>query len=144
MRVGVDTSVLVAALHANHPNYGPASAWLDSVLASHEVVVAHHSILETYAVLTRLPAKYRLSPAEAEMVLRRTLSGNATIAAFDSSLVWDALNSVIVAPAAEGASYDAFILYLLTSSGVEEVVTYNVRHLRRLAPGTRVVAPAEA
>ena len=54
--VGVDTSVMVAAVHANHPMHSAAARWLDAALGSHTVVVAHHSVLEAYAVLTRLPS----------------------------------------------------------------------------------------
>ena len=50
MTFGVDTSVLVAAVHANHPRHFAASAWLDAAFSSHEVVVAHHSVIEAYAV----------------------------------------------------------------------------------------------
>ena len=79
MTVGVDTSVIVAAVHANHPVHLPSARWLDTAFDVHAVVVAHHSILEAYAVLTRLPAQYRVSPSEAEIVLRETLEKNARV-----------------------------------------------------------------
>ena len=47
---------MVAAVHANHPMHSAAARWLDAALGSHTVVVAHHSVLEAYAVLTRLPS----------------------------------------------------------------------------------------
>ncbi|MFP4430972.1 MAG: type II toxin-antitoxin system VapC family toxin [Spirochaetaceae bacterium] len=144
MRVGVDTSVIVAAVHANHPLHGEASAWLDAAFSDHEIVVTHHSLLETYAVLTRLPAPYRFAPGEAQMVLRETLQDNAQLAAFDAPSAWEALDSVGRVPAAGGESYDAFIIYLLLSAGVELIVTYNVRELRRLGHGVRIACPKEA
>ena len=143
MRVGVDTSVLVAAVHANHPEHGAASAWIDTAFTTHEVVVAHHSIIEAFAVLTRLPAKYRLAPSEAEMVLRETLRDNVSIAPFESDTVWQVLTSIIAVPAAGGTSYDAFIIYLLEAAQVDQIVTYNVRDFRRLARDVGVAAPAD-
>ena len=143
MRVGVDTSVIVAAVHANHPVHAVAAHWLDGAFVSHEVVVAHHSIMESYAVLTRLPAEYRLSPSEAETVLRGTLQENATIAPFSSESSWAALHSLAEAPAAGGATYDAFIIHLLSQAGVDVIVTYNVADFARLTRTVRVAEPAE-
>jgi len=90
--------------------HGPAASWLDDAFSSHELAVAHHSIIETYAVLTRLPAKYRLSPSEAKIVIHGTLHGNAQITPFDSGSIWESLDSIAAAPAAGGAAYDAFII----------------------------------
>jgi len=143
MKLGVDTSVIVAAVHANHPMHVPAATWLDDAFSSHELVVAHHSVLETYAVLTRLPAKYRLSPSEAQMVIHGTLHGNAHIAPFDSESVWESLDAIIAAPAAGGAAYDAFIIHLLATAGAERIVTYNVREFRRLAHEISVSEPSD-
>lgn len=143
MRVGVDTSVLVAAVHANHPNHKPASSWLDAAFTAHEVVIAHHSVLEAFAVLTRLPVKYRLSPSEAEMVLTETLRDNVSIASFGSGSTWKVLGWLTTVPVSGGASYDAFIIWLLQSADVEQIVTYNVHDFRRLAHGVRVSEPSE-
>lgn len=123
--------------------HAPAASWLDDAFSSHELVVAHHSVIETYAVLTRLPAKYRLSPSEAEMVIHGTLHGNAHIAPFDSGSVWQALDFVAAAPAAGGAAYDAFIIHLLATAGVERIVTYNVREFRRLAHEIAISEPSD-
>ena len=64
MTLGVDTSVIIAAVHANHPVHLSSSRWLDAAFDTHDVVVAHHSVLEAYAVLTRLPAQFRVGPDE--------------------------------------------------------------------------------
>lgn len=55
-----DTSVLVAALAGWHPRHQDARAALKGV----DVVVGH-VLLETYSVLTRLPAPHRISAADA-------------------------------------------------------------------------------
>ena len=48
MKLGVDSSVLVACLHANHPFHIAAADWMNHSFENHEVVVAHHSVLEAY------------------------------------------------------------------------------------------------
>jgi predicted nucleic acid-binding protein len=144
VRIGVDTSVIVAAVHANHPVNGPAAEWLDAAFGKHEVVVAHHSIVESYAVLTRLPAKYRLAPREAEMVLTETLRENVRIAPFAGEAVWPTLESIIDRGASGGTTYDALIVDLLAGAGVEVIITYNVREFRRIARDTPVEEPSFA
>ena len=143
MRVGVDTSVIVAAVHANHPVHAVAAHWLDGAFVSHEVVVAHHSIIEAYAVLTRLPAEYRLSPSEAERVLSETLQENVSVAPFSSESSWAALHSLAEAPSAGGATYDAFIIHLLLQAAVDVIVTYNAADFARLTRAVRVAEPTE-
>lgn len=59
-----DSSVLVAALAAWHPRHQDARAALKGV----EVVVGH-VLLETYSVLTRLPAPHRISATSAGLAL---------------------------------------------------------------------------
>lgn len=143
MRVGVDTTVIVAAVHANHPAHAEAARWLDGAFGSHQVVLAHHSIIESYAVLTRLPADYRLSPAEAETVLTETLQNNASIAPFSSESVWDALHAFVATPSAGGATHDAFIIHLLEQAEVDVIVTYNEADFARLTQTVRVATPVE-
>lgn len=143
MTLGVDTSVIIAAVHANHPVHLSSSRWLDAAFGTHDVVVAHHSLLEAYAVLTRLPAQYRVGPSEAEMVLRETVQENARLAPFNAAATWNFMTGLAAVPAAGGAAYDAFIVRLLSEAGAEAIVTYNVDDFRRLSPHMRVVDPAE-
>ena len=143
MRIGVDTSVIIAAVHANHPVHLSSAQWLDTAFDTHDVVVAHHSLLEAYAVLTRLPAQYRVAPSEAELVLRETVAENARIAPFTAESMWTFLTHLTAVPAAGGAAYDAFIIRLLSEAGVEAIVTYNTDDFRRLSPAVRIADPAE-
>ena len=59
----LDSSVVVAAL----------LGWHDAHEAAHRAAAGNaipaHALLESYAVLTRLPAPHRIAPADAEMLL---------------------------------------------------------------------------
>ena len=59
-----DTSVLVPALLAWHPDHDSCRAALRTV---HQVPV--HVLVECYSVITRLPAPHRVSPGDAGAVL---------------------------------------------------------------------------
>jgi predicted nucleic acid-binding protein len=141
MTVGVDSAIIVAAVHANHPLHKPMAGWLDAALDEHAIIVAHHSVLESYAVLTRLPAPYRLGPAEADRVLRETLETHATIAPFDGAAIWDLVDRIGQMPAAGGATYDAFIVEILKGAGVHAIATSHVDQFRRLSRDIDIIDP---
>ena len=143
MKIGVDSSVIIAAVHANHPLHAVSAQWLNGVFEEHTVIVAHHSILETYAVLTRLPSQYRFSPSEAQTVIHGTLDGNAAVARFEGSDIWRILDTLVGIPASGGTSYDAFILRILEEAGVDCVATYNEADFQRLASSARIIDPRD-
>jgi len=57
----MDTSVAVPLLLDSHPGHAQVAAWAKGK----NLAFAGHAIFETYAVLTRLPAESRLTPAQA-------------------------------------------------------------------------------
>ena len=63
------------------------------------------------------------------------------IAPFDAEDIWSAIVTVETAPAAGGASYDAFIIHLLRTAGVQQIATFNTRDFERLADGLTIVTP---
>ena len=143
MKLGVDSSVLVACLHANHPFHIAAADWMNHSFENHEVVVAHHSVLEAYAVLTRLPAEYRLVPSEAVTALHATLRDNVVVAPFSERSIWDVVRRLGENAAAGGAAYDGFIIEILAAARVEAIATANAREFRRLSRGIRIIDPYE-
>ena len=143
MRIGVDSSVIVAAVHANHPLHIPSADWLNRTFDEHDVVITHHSVLEAYAVLTRLPAQYRLSPVEAHAVLTGTLRENTILAPYDENTIWDMIDTMVQTPVSGGSSYDLFIIEILKLAKVDYIATYNTKDFRRLAKTIRIVDPLE-
>ncbi len=77
------------------------------------------------------------------MVLRERLRDNVSIAPFESGTVRQAMASITAAPAAGGASHDAFIVHLLEAAHVDQIVTYHMRDIRRLARGVPVARPSD-
>ena len=141
MTIGLDTSVIVASVHANHPFHGPTAKWLNQAFDEHDLMITHHTVLESYSVLTRLPAKYLLSPTEAQLVLRETLSETTTIARFQEAMVWDIIDRFVEIPAVGGAAYDAFSIEILVAAGVEAIATYNVADFKRLSSVVQIINP---
>lgn len=121
MREAPDSSVLIPALAQWHPKHLQARA----ALADVNVVIAH-VLVETFSVLTRLPAPHRVSPADA--------------AAAVAGLPWKAIalepeaHGRLVADAgrfgiAGGAVYDALIAATAKRHGVT-VLTRDQRSRR--------------
>jgi toxin FitB len=64
-KVAVDTSVAVPLLIANHEHHGEVAAWA----SGRTLALCGHALVETYAVLTRLPGDARVSAADAARLI---------------------------------------------------------------------------
>lgn len=141
-----DTSVLVAGLIDFGPPSAPAQTLMHAVAERRlgAVATAWHCCLEFFSVSTRLPPEYRLSPADAALLLESEV--------FDRMAVHDLPASdrllLLKAAAHDGVSggriYDAHIADIARAAGANVVVTDNRRHfVASLRHGLRVETPAE-
>ncbi|MGL4743178.1 MAG: PIN domain-containing protein [Phycicoccus sp.] len=96
-----DTSVLVPALAVFHEAHEPARRALRDV----EVVPAH-VLVETYSVLTRLPAPYRLAAPDARMAVTNVPFGVVALPTDEHIVLIDRLAAASVAG---GAVYDGLV-----------------------------------
>jgi predicted nucleic acid-binding protein len=142
MMVGLDSSVIIAAVHANHPRHGVAVRWLVDALARDSLVACHHSVLEAYAVLTSLPGDLRVTPSEARDLLETTVRGTMMVTGYDPQGIWPMLSDFIRTPVAGGRSYDAFVARILHAHGARAVATFNGKHFAGLVDGLDVIDPA--
>jgi predicted nucleic acid-binding protein len=97
-----DTSIAVAALLADHPAHDAAA----EALASCKTTIAHVAV-ETYSVLTRLPAPHRAEAATAATAIRKRLP--AAHVALDASSHANAPGRLAAAGIGGGATYDGLI-----------------------------------
>ena len=142
MRIGVDSSVLVAAIHANHPLHAVAVQWLVAALKRHELVVTHHTVLECYAVLTRLPGEWRISGDEAKRLLEGTIRNRMILAGYRPDWIWGAIEGMAERYVAGGRAYDAFVADLLKRSGCDAIATFNAAHFSDVASEFRILDPS--
>lgn len=97
-----DSSVTIAALLNDHPAHDAAA----DALALCNTTIAHVS-LETYSVLTRLPAPDRADAATVVTVLDQRLP--STYATLDAAAYASAPNRLAAAGVNGGATYDGLI-----------------------------------
>ncbi len=143
MKIGVDSCVVVSGIHTSHPLHAVAAEWLIRNISSNELIITHHSILETYAVLTRLPGMLRITGPEAKLLLESTIRPNMQVAEFTASSIWDCIVSLVDHSAVGGQSYDAFTAEILTRAGVEAIATFNTTHFTNLASHLSIIDPSK-
>jgi len=142
MTIGADSGLIVAALHVNHPRHAVAADWLIRNIGKNRLIVAQHTILETYAVLTRLPGELRVTPSEARDLLAASVRPHMAVAGLQKEDMWKVVDRLVESSVVGGRTYDAFIVQALRSAGVEAVATMNPAHFAELAPELRILDPS--
>jgi len=146
LSVFLDTSVLLAGL----VDFGPQSAPAQSIL--HAVAektiqspgTAWHCCLEFYSVATRLPPEFRLTPDDANELLREEVFGRLTVHDLPAEERLGLFATSARDRIAGGRVYDAHIAEVARAAGARIIVTDNRRHfLASLRHGIKVETPAE-
>lgn len=138
MTVAVDTSVLVAGVLVRHEHHIPSRDELERLAASDPAPrLPVHALLESYSVLTRLPAPHRIAPRQARTLLQGSFASWRLAAAPED--VWSFLEAAADAAIAGGSLYDALIVESALGAGARELVTWNVAHFERVARGRLAV-----
>jgi toxin FitB len=128
----VDTSVVVAALLAWHEHHEAAFGCLEQILSSEGAVLLPLPVLvESYSVLTRLPAPNRLSPSDAHALLSNALRARSRLVGLEPENAWSFLASLADNQVAGGVTYDAQIASCARNANADRLVTLNLRHFQR-------------
>lgn len=144
MKTLLDSSVLVAAMVEAHPDHGRCLPWLQKSAARPlSLLVAAHSLAETYAVLTRLPLRPLIAPATVETLLRENVLGRAQVVALNATDYRAVLTRQASLGLSGGSIYDALIVRAAQKGRAERIVTLNRGDFLRIWPegAERIVAP---
>lgn len=142
MKVLFDTSVLVAALIPDHAMHGRSFPWLRRAHEGElEFIVAAHSTLELYSVLTRLPVAPRIGPLTAKRLVSENVSGHARNVALSATDYRQLLERVAELGLAGGVVFDALVARSAEKSGAERLLTLNPSDFERVWPeGTETIS----
>jgi predicted nucleic acid-binding protein len=139
----LDTSCMVAAVCAWHERHRHALTAVERRLARGErLAVAAHALVETYAVLTRLPPPHRMAPADAWALVHTNFVEGATVVTLSGPAHVALLERLAKARLAGGRTYDALIAACAAQAKVEALLTFNARHFDLPPPGVAVVDPS--
>lgn len=144
MKILLDTSVLVAAMIQSHPEHMRALPWLHRIKAQTDIgVVAAHSIVEVYAILTRLPLQPRISPRLALQLIEKNITSICDLVALSAEAYQTLLEHLAFNHIQGGATYDAVILHTAVQADVEQIITFNIDDFRRVYPAlaSRIYEP---
>lgn len=135
MKVLMDTSVLVAAMLADHVRHSESVRWLSRAKdGAFEYFVSGHSLAEVYAVLTRLPRSPKIGPLEAVGLIRENIETHAKIITLSANDYLILVQELAASNLTGGVIYDAVIARAATIAGVDHLLTLNAEDFRRISP----------
>jgi len=141
MKILFDTSVIIAALVESHPMHQRAFPWLKKAKEHHfELIIASHTIAELYAVLSTLPTKPRISPAVAWRLVHENIEAIGKIVSLTAGQYSSVIKKISERGLVGGITYDALIAKVAEKSKVEQLLTLNSDHFRRVWPeGEKII-----
>lgn len=105
-----------------------------------ELVLAAHSILESYAVLTRLPEPHLLA-GDVAMELLEANWGTSHVISLSTADMWKLVREAPGRGVAGGQLYDAVIAACALKARAVAILTWNVRHFLRWADAMAIESP---
>ena len=122
-----DTSGLVAAVCSWHEHHARTIAELERRADAHEeLVLAAHSLVETYSVLTRLPAPGRLAAGDAVALIEANWR-NTPVVHLTASETWGLLREAERRGVAGGRTYDLLVAAAAVKARAATILTWNLR-----------------
>jgi predicted nucleic acid-binding protein len=141
----LDSSCMVAAVCTWHEHHSAAVGAIETRFRRGErLAVAGHALAETYAVLTRLPAPHRLSPADAWALVEANFIEHARTVALSAAAYAKILRGLASQAIGGGRTYDALIAACARPAGATALMTFNPRHFEPPPEGVSVVDPSLA
>lgn len=140
--IALDTSCMVAAVCGWHEHHPAAAEAIERRLdAGGRLAIAAHALVETYAVLTRLPAPHRLAPADAWALVKTNFVDGAEVVTLDAASHAALLGRLATAGIGGGRTYDALIAACASQARAATLLTFNPRHFEPAPEGVGVIEP---
>lgn len=140
MRTLIDTSCMVSALCSWHEHHEATRAEIERSVRGDSFLVAAPSLIEAYAVLTRLPAPHRISAQDAWILLDANW-GEGEVIALTTTEYWRVLRDCQTEGITGGPAYDAVIAACARKGRVDRILTWNEKHFSRYQGSLAVEAP---
>jgi predicted nucleic acid-binding protein len=143
MKVFLDTNLLVAACVEEHEHHARALPVVEAVHQGKiDGYVSAHSLLETYAILTRLPRSPRITPIQAAKLVEQNIGSHFTVVALTAKEYGRLGHKLGEENIMGGQAFDALHLECAAKSGAERIYTFNVRHFEQLGRHLRATISA--
>jgi len=141
MKALFDTSLIISGIVESHPMHAKCLPWLQLAKAGEvEAIIVSHTLAETYAVLTTLPVKPRISPLVAHRLIDNNLQTLARIVPLTIADYWNTIQRMTEMGLSGGTVYDALIATVARRLSVDKLLTLNTDDFRRVWPeGKQVI-----
>jgi predicted nucleic acid-binding protein len=141
----LDTSVLVAAFHVEHPHHQP-SFDLFVRCKKDDACCGLHSLAEVYGTLTGMRVASRRASGDQALLFISNIRERFMLVGLDEQEYFQTLQDSAAAGIAGGAIYDALLGQCALKAGAETLYTWNTKDFLRLpvAVTGRVKTPDQA
>ena len=146
MRVMFDTSVLVAGQLQLHVDHATAWPWLNAAQqGTFKLLIAAHSMAECYSTLTTLPKPARIRPEAAAEMIETNVLPFATVTPLLPDDYWTVIKQLAIDGLSGGIVYDALGVKAAQLAQAVRLLTFNLKHFRRLWPQgiEKVISPKD-
>lgn len=134
MAIVFDTSVLIAAFVESHPQHKIALPWVKRAKdGGIKWAVSAHTVVECYAVLTRLPLIPKISPSFAKLLIEENIEKSAQIVSLSATEYVALMKNVANLGLSGGIIYDAITVKAAQKIKAKGVLTFNVKDFQRLS-----------
>ena len=141
MRTLIDTSCIIAALCSWHEHHEATRTEVErSARAGSTLLLAAPSLIETYAVLTRLPAPHRISSQDAWTLLDANWA-EVEVIALTATEYWRVLRDCRSEGISGGPAYDAVIAACARKGHADRILTWNEKHFGRYQGSFSIETP---
>ncbi len=144
MRVFCDTSVLVAGCIRQHPHHARSAGILADIIEKRvEGFCGAHSLGEAFSALTNMPLQPRVTPTEAEVLIRNNIQNSFKLVTARAGFYSKAIQACAAGGVLGGIVYDALLIECARSIRADRIYTLNRSHFLQLAPdlADRIMAP---
>lgn len=136
-----DTNCLVAVSSPWHEHHERTRSELERRSADRqELHLASHSLVEAYAVMTRLPSRRRLRPSDA-LALLESNWGDTPLVHLTGREIWKALRRAEELEVVGGRLYDLLLGTAALKAQASTLLTWNVKHFEPFERDIEVTAP---
>jgi predicted nucleic acid-binding protein len=144
MKEFLDTNVLAAACVTDHEHHARALPLVQKIHdGKAEGFVSAHSVLETHAILTRLPRVPRISSMQASTLIADNLVKYFSVVALTGKEYADLSSKLGQNNVVGGKAYDVLHLTCAEKCRADRIYTFNVRDFIQLAAHltSKITAP---
>jgi len=140
----LDTSVLVAAFHVEHPHHQPSFDLFVRCQKS-DACCGLHSLAEVYGTLTGMRVASRRASGD-QALLFSNIRERFTLVGLDEHEYFQMLETSAVAGLLGGSIYDAILGHCALKADAETIYTWNTKDFLRLSVviASRVKTPDQA